>query len=231
MKKSFTKTIFCICLLVGFCLSDLQAQSIHLSQPFNQPLFVNPALTGNDANHSRIGLTYRNQWASIPAPYETLMASFDTPILTCKMKGGYFGLGTMIYREASGDGVLRDNSGALSIAYHQILTNRWKLSIGSQLGYTHKKVDFTKLTFPAQISNFQINPNLPNSGTVVSDNFGYFNTKFGLHTDYQLSKVFGLQVGVSYNHTFEPSETFLTADGQKNELDGLWIFILKNVSN
>ncbi len=224
MKKTFTIIFVYLCSLVCLFTVDTYAQSIHFSQFYNQPLLINPALTGSDIDHSRTGITYRNQWASIPAPYITLAGSYDMPILACKIKNGHFGLGAMGYRDASGDGVLRDYSGALSIAYHQTLTNWWSLSVGSQLGYTHKKVNFDKLTFPSQISNFQINPLLPNSGAIVSDSFGYFNAKFGLSTHVYINPRTSIGAGLSYNHIFPPDQTYLTNEGESNQLDGLWIF-------
>lgn len=224
MKKSFLSTIFFLCIAASFYITDTQAQSIHFSQFYNQPLLMNPALTGSDANIQRVGLTYRNQWASIPAPYSTLIGFYDRPILACKMKNAHLGVGAMGYHDASGDGVLKEYAGALSLAYHQTLTKSWSLSIGSQLGYTHKKVDFSKLTFPAQIENFQINPDLPIGNTAISDNFGYFNTKFGLSTTFQISSRVSWDAGVSYNYTFPPSHTFLTTEGTTNQLDGQWIF-------
>ena len=60
--------VACALLLSG----ALGAQDLHFSQFFNSPLTTNPANTGfiPDANY-RVGINYRSQWTSVPAPYTT----------------------------------------------------------------------------------------------------------------------------------------------------------------
>ena len=65
----------------------------HFSQFNNQPLFLNPALTGIEVGEYRAALTYRNQWQSIPASYSTLIASFDRSLGTCANEDSYLGIG------------------------------------------------------------------------------------------------------------------------------------------
>ncbi|HEY8915865.1 MAG TPA: type IX secretion system membrane protein PorP/SprF, partial [Chitinophaga sp.] len=56
-------------LVLLFAALQGTAQDLHFSQFFNSPLTTNPANTGfiPDGNY-RVGINYRNQWASIPVP-------------------------------------------------------------------------------------------------------------------------------------------------------------------
>lgn len=223
MKKYFPIILSCFCVFICSYIPDIQAQSIHFSQFYNQPLLINPSLTGSDVDEYRVGVAYRSQRFSIPAPYNTVIASFDMPILACKTENGYFGIGGMVYHDASGDGALKESSGALSVAYHQSISDWGLLSIGTQGGYTYKKANFEKLTFAGGIVNFQINPNLPNNNPSISDNFSYFNAKFGLSNIVYLNEKSSFEVGGSYNHAFSSNHTFLTPEAEQNQFTGLWI--------
>ncbi|MFK7905164.1 MAG: PorP/SprF family type IX secretion system membrane protein [Chitinophagales bacterium] len=222
MKKSF----LAIVLYVFACAHtpNIQAQSIHFSQFNNQPLLLNPSLTGSEAGEYRAALTYRNQWQSIPADYSTLIASFDRSLGTCANEDSYLGIGGMVYHESFGDGALKESSAAISFAYHRQMDEVLKVSFGGQVGYTNKKIDFSNITFPGQIQDFQINPNLPSSDfLVLEDNFNYFNAKLGVSTIISLGELSQLEIGGSYNHIFEPDQTFLSPAGEANELKGLWV--------
>ena len=61
----------------------LQAQDLHFSQWFNEPLLTNPANTGfiPDADY-RLGANYRNQWSSVMSePYKTMSIWGDAQVM------------------------------------------------------------------------------------------------------------------------------------------------------
>src|ERR1700749_783793 len=99
----FDKLIMAVLLLVTM---TAKAQDIHFSQFNQEPLALNPALTGNYQCDWRAGLNYRTQWSSIPAPYNTYAAFFDIPII--KGIGGTdnLALGLNLFNDVSGDGNL-----------------------------------------------------------------------------------------------------------------------------
>jgi hypothetical protein len=81
MKKSFTLFSSLIILAV----TSGSAQDIHFSQFYNTPILVNPAFTGFINGNYRFAALYRNQWASVTVPYQTINAtdelSFPTEII------------------------------------------------------------------------------------------------------------------------------------------------------
>ena len=68
----------------ALCLAPCAfAQDLHFSQFMNSPLTTNPANTGfmPDGDY-RLGINYRNQWASVMTiPYKTMSAFGDVQIL------------------------------------------------------------------------------------------------------------------------------------------------------
>ncbi|MEZ4888475.1 MAG: PorP/SprF family type IX secretion system membrane protein [Chitinophagales bacterium] len=212
--KLFVAMILLAATQIGF------AQDIHLSQFYSQPLMVNPAMTGNLNGSYRAGLTYRNQWASIPAPYETFVLGFDMSLLSCQLGGDHVGAGVVLYRDQSGDGVLTETSALASLAYHKALDQeaQYVLSLGGQFGYTQKSVDFTRLTFDSQIEDYQINSALPNNESIDNDQFSYMDLRLGGLFTASVNETVSLYAGGAYNHATKPVETFLTAEGEKNQL-------------
>ena len=59
--------IFTILLLLIATVS-LKAQDAIVTQKFNNPLFVNPALTGNGDKINRLNFVYRDHWRSVVVP-------------------------------------------------------------------------------------------------------------------------------------------------------------------
>ena len=72
-----------ICLLfVLFVLfSTSNAQDQHFSMLDLDPLLFNPAYSGFFDGSARFGIIYRNQWASVSAPFQTLSATAEVALL------------------------------------------------------------------------------------------------------------------------------------------------------
>src|SRR5262245_54034814 len=106
MKNVRTIVTIGICnLLFAFSIS---AQDLHFSQFMNSPLLTNPANTGfiPDGDY-RLGVNYRNQWASITAfPYKTMSAFGDAQLFQERFNTGWMGIGGVILRDVAGSGVL-----------------------------------------------------------------------------------------------------------------------------
>src|SRR4249919_3861817 len=87
----------------------LNAQDLHFSQWFNEPLLTNPANTGfiPDADY-RLGASYRNQWSNVmTVPYKTTSLFGDAQLFRDKLENGWLGLGGVILSDVAGSGSLR----------------------------------------------------------------------------------------------------------------------------
>jgi len=91
-----------IIIIVWLMANGLQltafSQDLHFSQFFNSPLLTNPANTGFiPEGDYRLGVNYRNQWASISAfPYKTMSAFGDVQVMSNQDNTGWMGLGRLL---------------------------------------------------------------------------------------------------------------------------------------
>ena len=94
MKKYlFHHTLLCLSVMLLMQQQSI-AQSIHFSQYYNAPMLLNPANTAlMPENDYRLGINYRNQWASIPVPYNTFSAFADFQAFHKETSDNWLGLG------------------------------------------------------------------------------------------------------------------------------------------
>lgn len=123
-----------------------RAQDFHLSMYDAAPVFLNPAMTGLIDTKMRAHIQFRNQWNALAyKPFTTSLASLDV----CK---GKWGFGGQITNMRAGAG----NYNALqllgSVAYAvPIDENKYhNLSLGAQLGFTQKRIEYQILSFDTQ---------------------------------------------------------------------------------
>ena len=186
-------------LLIFFSL--LFSTSIFLSQDpifYNvqqNKLFVNPAYTGTVESFS-VAMNYRNQWPQSSANYQT----FTTEV------NQYLGNG-------NGVSVLFSNDNAANTLFKRELVlgygkrfsfnEKHHLSLGIQLGFFAKRLDWDKITFGDQIDPrrgfvYQSN-DIPRGGSVFGLDFNagllYYNKFFFL--------------GTSVKHLTQPNESVL----------------------
>ena len=101
------KLAFCVGLIAAFQLSTLnsaKAQDIHFSMLDLDPLLFNPAYSGFFDGTARFGIIYRNQWASVSTPFQTLSATAEFGIL--RDRRGMSGLSGGIWLSADRAGTL-----------------------------------------------------------------------------------------------------------------------------
>lgn len=195
-------------LMVGIAA---QAQDLHFSQFMNSPLLTNPANTGfiPDGDY-RLGVNFRNQWASLtPYPYKTMSAFGDAQILQNQNNDGWVGIGGMILRDVAGSGVLTSTRMYGSIAYHQMLNLGSLLSAGFNVGYANKRINTDNLTFPSQWNGkFFDSHQVGQMPSFASNNIGYLDLQAGLNYAYFPNENMYLNIGFSSHHINRPKESF-----------------------
>lgn len=191
------------------------AQDLHFSQFFNSPLSTNPANTGfiPDGNY-RIGLNYRNQWASIPVPYKTMSAFGDFQLLRDRLNYGWVGVGGLLLRDVAGTGNLTSTKAYGSVAYHQLLGQSSLLSAGFNIGYANKRVDLNKLTFNSQWNGDFFDSQLPSGEPITQSSIGYFDMQVGMNYAYFPTENIYINGGFSVHHVNEPRESFYNGNNQ-----------------
>lgn len=195
MKKIRFIITFIAC---AFCLApSVFSQDLHFSQFMNSPLLTNPANTGfiPDGDY-RLGVNYRNQWASVTAfPYKTMSAFGDVQTMQNTDNTGWLGLGGVILRDVAGTSALTSTKIYGSAAYHQMLNAGSLISLGFNVGWANKNIKTTDLTFPSQWNGkfFDVHQ------TAGAPNFNYNNINY-----------LDMQVGMNYAY-FPDSKTYVNA--------------------
>ena len=137
------------------------AQDIHFSQFYMNPIYLNPALTGNFNGDWRFTGNQRSQWRSVSRPYNTMAISAENKE-ELVLPGMYHAVN--LFHDAAGDGNYRTIEFNLSTAYQLFLDNDSLHSVtgGVQLGVNHRNIDFTKFNFDVQFNGYTYDPTLPN---------------------------------------------------------------------
>jgi type IX secretion system PorP/SprF family membrane protein len=200
MKKGILLTLASVGLLAapGF------SQDIHFSQFNASPLTLNPALAGKLECTYRAAINYRNQWNSIPAPFETYSAGFDAAIGKGRTKAGHeaLGIGILAMQDVAGDGALSNLSLNAFLAYHKALGRHSVMSVGFQGVYAQRGVNIGDLLFADQIVN-----GTTTTLEVFDPNFTYMDVNAGLHWS-SFWDYFSFNLGAAYYHILEPVESF-----------------------
>ena len=78
-KTYWTKGVFLLSFFSFFSF-DIKAQDIHFSMFDLDPLLFNPAYSGFFDATARFGAVYRNQWASVSTPFQTVSATAEVAL-------------------------------------------------------------------------------------------------------------------------------------------------------
>ncbi|MBD3638434.1 MAG: PorP/SprF family type IX secretion system membrane protein [Crocinitomicaceae bacterium] len=157
------KLVFISVMLV---LSNSFAQDVHFSQFYMNPVYLNPALTGNHDCDYRFSANQRTQWKSVSRPYNTFALSAEN-------KSGWI-LPNLyhavnLFHDVAGDGDFRTLEFNISSAYQIYLDHDSVHSVtpGIQIGVNHRSIDFTALSWDNQYNGYYYD-----AGLGSGENFG-----------------------------------------------------------
>lgn len=187
------------------------AQDLHFSQFMNSPLLTNPANTGfmPDGDY-RIGINYRNQWASITSfPYKTMSAFGDVQVLQNSENNGWLGVGGMILRDVAGTSVLTSTKVYGSVAYHQMINAGSLVSLGFNVGWANKNINTANLSFPSQWNGQFFDAHQTTVAPKLDyNNINYLDMQVGMNYAYFPNDRAYLNAGFSAMHINQPKESF-----------------------
>lgn len=206
------KGIF-LCFLLLLLSLRTEAQDIHFSNMHRMPLQISPALAGLAPSDIRFGGIYRNQWQSVPIPYTTFGAFFDTRLAKPKADPGILGAGFQALTDEAGNGEMRWIQGALSLSYHIPVWNFFGLSVGLQGAFFQRNFDYGLLTFDEQFDGDQFNPAASNGEDSRLNKLSYFSLGAGVNFRYKLPESrTKFDLGIGIHHLNRPFSSFLEND-------------------
>lgn len=228
MKQNKILLVSILLLLVSSLQNGLYAQDLHFSQYFNSPLLVNPANTGfaPDVDY-RVGINYRNQWASVtPNPYKTMSAWGDVQLFNDRFQSGWVGLGGALLRDVAGSGGLTSTRGFASVAYHQLLGQNSLLSGGFNVGLTNKRIDLSKLTFNSQWNKDFFDITIPSGESFAYNSVTYLDIQAGLNFAFFPTDNAYINLGASAMHLNRPRESFFNNNTLDTRVDPRFTFFV-----
>jgi len=202
---------------------EVKAQDPHYSLINNQPLFLNPALTGVfdfDFKHKDVRLTsiYRQQWTTVesnylnsPKPYHSTSFSADGIIKRHKkVHGDYVGVGMSVSHDQAGDLKFQSQQINFSLSYNKSLNvKRTRFAtLGFQGGMVNRSVDYSEGYFDNQWTGIDFQPSLPTGESFPTDSYSFPDFSTGLvYEQFDEGKP-KFMIGVAYFHFNNPRQYF-----------------------
>ncbi len=207
-----TRNISLMVILACLCAAwGVHAQSMHFSQYYNAPLLLNPANTGLMPEYDfRLGANYRNQWATLPVPFNTTSAFGDFK-LGGNREGdhpNWVGIGGAIFNDKAGNGDLSLMQVQGSIAYHLHLSATSLLSFGGSAAYVQRSVNYDNLSFDAQWDGFTFNQHLPNGEKVGVLKTNFTTVAAGFNLSIFPNEGLYIKLGGGFTNINKPNESF-----------------------
>jgi len=171
-------------LATGIIGGSVSAQNVHLSQYYQAPLLLNPALTGVFNGDQRAILNYRNQWASVSDPFTTYAFSYDMSLLKEKGKNKYLGGGLYFFRDVAGDTKYATTSANLSLSSIITLEGGHDLSVGLQGGFAQKSIDANQFEWGSQFDGTAHNPAIESGELAVFEPYAFGDFSAGISWSY-----------------------------------------------
>ena len=205
---------FLLAYLMVFLVVRASAQDIHFVQFTETPQLINPGQTGVFEGTARVIVNYRDQWASVDAPYRTFGLNYDHRITKKKWKKAHLSVGLAAYRDDAGDLGMHTTSGVLSLSSTLILTREHFLTAGIQSGVIYRGIDMTNAVWGSQYDGDNYDPTMASGEINQFNSFINPDVSFGFawNMDQPLGfgpfREFKLRVGTGLFHLNRPKQKF-----------------------
>ncbi|MDY6371023.1 MAG: PorP/SprF family type IX secretion system membrane protein [Bacteroidales bacterium] len=149
------KLAFCASVIFNFQFSifnSAKAQDIHFSMLDLDPLLFNPAYSGFFEGQGRFGVIYRNQWASVSTPFQTLSATAEWNLARSRRSHNGWNLGLWVSADRAGTLDYGSTSASAILSYFQRVVNNDNLisvaaEVGvGQTGFNPERIDLQDAT-------------------------------------------------------------------------------------
>ena len=184
LKVSKNLALAAIGVMLGFSASS---QDIHFSQIFENPLSLNPELSGAFTGNFYAGINYKNQWSSVANGngYTTMAGTMEFHNMLKNWGNGYLSPGFSIYDDQSGDAHIGVFQVDFTLASGIYLDDNNCLSAGLQAGWAQHSIQLAGLQWDEQYQNGLYSANNPTGeGTLISNSFSYADFSGGIAYHY-----------------------------------------------
>lgn len=177
-------------------------QDLHFSQLDINPVLLNPSYVGFFDGSGRLGIIYRNQWASVSHPYQTLAATGEISLLRNRYKRYGLNAGIFAYSDKAGTLGYGTKMASVTASFFHSLNgkNNNYLSVGLEAGYAISGYDPTNAE------------SLDNGEQYNKTSTNYFLLGAGLAWFYQPNNQLILRTGLSVRNINRPNISYLKLD-------------------
>lgn len=135
----------------------LRGQDIHFSQIDINPILLNPAYSGFFDGTGRFGIVYRNQWASVSSPFQTIAGSGEVALLRRRYSRDGLNFGFHAFSDRAGSLRYGTTAGNLVISYFKAFgAANTMLSFGAEAGYAQSGFDPSEAIFEDPSDNLAL---------------------------------------------------------------------------
>lgn len=197
------------------------AQDVTFTQHFSQPLYFNPALSGNFNGDYKLGLNYRNQFkhATFNA-FQTYSAFIDLriPVSSDITNEDAFGVGLDFLSDRNDNIGFNNTMISITSAFHKGLGryNESKLSVGFRLSGGQRGYIPNTLTFHDQFDGEDFT--LPSNEILPSNSYSFLNVNGGIHYGYLQEGEYEFYTGIAAHHINKVQSSFYNRD-KNNPID------------
>ena len=199
-----------------FSFYNAFSQDPNFSQPYANPVYLNPAYCGSSGG-MRIIANHRDQWSRVPGTFTTTTFSMD--VSEPCMRSGW-GINAM--RDVEGEGFLNTSKAGLIYQYGFLTNIRKRTYIGMATGasFGTMSIDWDKLEFSDQFHPHD--GKIYGSGALRPENLkrNFADMDFGIIINhkfyYKLSKDENMwTAGLAVHHLYQAGETIM-GDSKEN---------------
>ncbi len=202
-----------LCLVLS---KSLISQDLHYSQFYYSYHNLSPALIGDMDGNDRITANYRNQWLSIPVPYNTFSVLYDAR--RPRRDGSSIGFGMGIDYDRAGDSKLSLAKILLAVSYHYKLDKKNILSIGLSPAFAQRRLSTEALRWDRQWNGDRYDPRISSNENFATSGDFFVDLGAGINYHFNYTRRTELILTGSAFHLNQPNQTFYGTSNQSVKL-------------
>lgn len=184
------------------------AQDIHFSQADYIQVLTNPAYSGFFDGQGRFGIIYRNQWATVHDPFQTIAATVEVPVYQNKYHRYGLALGGYVYADKAGSLSYGTISGDLIFSFYKALNTRNDniFSLAVMGGFNHAGFDPSNALMEDPSEQFE------------REHINYPTVGAGAAFYSQLNNDLTMKIGIAAYNLNRPKLTYFVEDNTRLEM-------------
>ena len=179
------KTCIILFIAVGRIML-VNGQDLHYSQFYYNSHNLSPSTIGQFDGDDRVTLNYRNQWLSLPVPYNTISFLYDGNRFFKKNKSSY-GFGFGLDYDRAGDSKLRMARLVLAMSYSPFISKQHHLSIGFTPSIAQRRLSEEGLRWDKQWNGDRYDPKISSSENFATSGDFFIDLGAGLSYQFNLT--------------------------------------------